>query len=377
MANKLKILFDSDIFDRQKYGGISWYFTEIIKEIKSKKNAKVILPVILTENVVLKEKKLYNRLINWCFYTRFTPYIVLKKAPYRVNTIVTRFLLKRKNFDLFIPTYFDIDFLKYIGDKPFVLTVYDMLNEVLPHYYLNDKHTVPQRRALIEKANRIIAISQNTKNDILRIYPHIDPLKIDVVYLAQSLTVDEMVKIDLPKKYILFVGYRSTYKNFICLYNAAKKILLNDPDLYIICAGGHDFTDEEIELFKYDGLTHKVIYKTFEVNELFYFYKNARCFVFPSEYEGFGIPILEAMANSCPVVLPHFSSFPEVAGDAGIYFDLNNEKELESKLLEVLENVNLRNEYIAKGLIQSEKFTWKKTAEECYDIFQKAVTSEY
>ena len=83
------------------------------------------------------------------------------------------------------------------------------------------------------------------------------------------------------------------------------------------------------------------------------------------------------MANSCPVVLPHFSSFPEVAGDAGIYFDLNNEKELESKLLEVLENVNLRNEYIAKGLIQSEKFTWKKTAEECYDIFQKAVTSEY
>jgi glycosyltransferase involved in cell wall biosynthesis len=373
----IKILFDSDIFDRQKFGGISWYFTEVIKNLKTKANTKTILPVVLTENLVLQDKKLTNKLINRLFYTKYTPQILIKKAPPRLNTTLTRYYLKQQNFDVFVPTYFDIDFLKYIGNKPFVLTVYDMLHEILPHYYLDDKHTVPQKLTLMEQATRIIAISENTKKDIVKIYPHIDANKIDVVHLAQSLEIDEKVKIDLPKKYILFVGYRMTYKNFIFLFNAAKTLLKTDPDLYLVCAGGYAFKPEEIELFKNEGLSDKIIHKTFEVNELFYFYQNAQCFIFPSQYEGFGIPVLEAMACGCPVILPRYSSFPEVAGEAGIYFELNDEKGLEDNLKKVLENEDFRKAYITKGYAQSGKFTWKKTADECFEIFQKAVQNEY
>jgi glycosyltransferase involved in cell wall biosynthesis len=168
-----------------------------------------------------------------------------------------------------------------------------------------------------------------------------------------------------------------TYKNFICLFNAAKTLLKTDPDLYLICAGGYAFKPEEIELFKNEGLSDKIIHKTFEVNELFYFYQNAQCFVFPSQYEGFGIPVLEAMACGCPVILPRYSSFPEVAGEAGIYFELNDEKGLEDNLKKVLVNEDFRKGYITKGYAQSEKFTWKKTADECFEIFQKAAQNEY
>ena len=225
----------------------------------------------------------------------------------------------------------------------------------------------------MEKATKIIAISESTKADILDIYPHIDAGKIEVVYLAHSIKTVSNIKSDLPKKYILFVGNRLFYKNFIFFLRAVSPILKANPDLYLVCAGGNAFNDEEQELINNLDVNSQILQKNFLDIELANYYQGAQCFVFPSAYEGFGIPVLEAMACGCPVILADHSSFPEVAGNAGIYFELNNAEDLSNKLNQLLENNNLRTEYKHKGLIQANKFNWQKTAEACLNIYKKSI----
>ena len=102
------------------------------------------------------------------------------------------------------------------------------------------------------------------------------------------------------------------------------------------------------------------------------FYKKAICFVFPSLYEGFGIPVLEAMSCGCPVVLSSHSSFPEVAGEAGVYFEMNDADDLKKKVQSLIQNKLLRDEFSLRGLEQVKKFSWEKAAAECLDVYRKA-----
>ncbi|WJS95143.1 glycosyltransferase family 4 protein [Flavobacterium johnsoniae] len=284
-------------------------------------------------------------------------------------------ILSKQDYDLFIPTYYDINFLNYIGTKPFVLTVYDMIHELFPEYFSNSEILVQNKLLLIEKANRIIAVSENTKKDILKIYPNINPAKIDVVYHGASIKMKKKVKVDLPEKYLLFVGTRAIYKNFNFFVDSISKLLKEKKNLYLVCAGGGSFSKSENEYIAKLGLTDKIIFKTFEDNELGFYYKNAQCFVFPSIYEGFGIPVLEAMASGCPVVLANHSSFPEVAGSAGVYFELNNSEDLAIKISNLINDKNLRNEFSRKGIEQAKKFTWESAARQCINVYEKACAS--
>src|SRR5690606_18233537 len=138
--------------------------------------------------------------------------------------------------DLFIPTYYDIKFLEYLGDKPFVLTVYDMIHELFPDYLGHDIETVSNKKLLIEKAAKIISISESTKKDILAIYPHIPASKIEVVYLSYTLKENIDNSLTLPKKYILFVGNRGLYKNFVFFFEPIASFLKQSADLYLVCA---------------------------------------------------------------------------------------------------------------------------------------------
>ena len=171
-------------------------------------------------------------------------------------------------------------------------------------------------------------------------------------------------------KYILFVGNRSNYKNFIFFFESVAQLLKDDDKLHIVCAGGNAFTADEQQLINFHRLSAKVIQSNFKDFELATYYIKAQCFIFPSTYEGFGIPVLEAMSCGCPIILANHSSFPEVAGDAGIYFELENSEDLNEKVNSVLTNSDLRQAYSAKGLAQAEKFSWKKTTDECIEIFK-------
>jgi glycosyltransferase involved in cell wall biosynthesis len=373
----MKIVLDPQIYNAQEYGGISRYYTEIFSRLAKNKSISIILPLHTSKNTYISDSKLLAKSI---FFRKFS-HKFLNNLGISTRTLNRKWsdgLLKKafhkSRFDLFVPTYYDTYFLDFIENKPFVLTVYDMIHELFPEYFINDPFMVSKNKLiLMEKATKIIAVSQNTKKDIIKVYPHIDASKIEVVYHGSSIKIDENVKINLPNNYILFVGTRDYYKNFKFLVKSIQDLFKNDSSLILVCAGGGEFKKEEIEFINELGLTNQVIQMNFKEKELGTFYKEAKCFVFPSMYEGFGIPVLESMACGCPIVLANHSSFPEVAGNAGVYFDLESGDDLKNKIQDLLLNEELRKEFSLKGLIQVKKFDWDHAAQECFAVYKKAI----
>ena len=371
----MRILLDPEIFNEQKFGGISRYYIEIFSNISHNQNVVINLPIVSSENIYLKESVFFTKQVRFrtsCVDLLKKFGVSLRKKVKKKNILNTIEVLKNQEFDLFIPTYYNPYFLEYINQKPFVLTVYDMIYELFPHYFINDNVSVKNKLVLLEKATKIIAVSHNTKKDILKIYPHIDASKIEVIYHGNSIKINDIF-VNLPKKYLLFVGVRRHYKNFIFLINSIKDLLIKDSNLFVVCAGGGKFEEDELTLINELGLQNQIIQKSFEENELGQFYKNAVCFIFPSDYEGFGIPVVESMSCGCPIVLTNNSSFPEVAGDAGLYFELNDSNDLKNKISILLENDTVRTEYIQKGLERAKLFDWNIAATKCYNLFYNTV----
>ena len=372
----MKLLVDSQVFDNQKFGGISRYFTELIK--RSTKEHQINHSIIYTQNFHLSE--LFSELDKEPLRSKISAYFKYgfskrkrSKRFHDLNKANSLNQLKNQDFDVFIPTYYDPYFLDYLDGKPFVLTVYDMIHEIMKGYINPDQQLIENKRLLIEKADKVIAISKSTKNDILALYPHIDDQKIEVVYLSESITINEDVKLNLPKRYILFVGNRGDYKNFNFFIESITPLLKEDENLQVVCAGGGQFRNSEKRYLKSLEIETQIIQNDFKDNELFHYYNQALCFVFPSMYEGFGIPVLEAMKAECPVVLANHSSFPEVAGDAGVYFELGNKNDLKEKISQLINDESLRRRHIEKGKIQAQKFSWDKMANESIDIYKSVI----
>lgn len=369
----MKILLDPQIFNEQLFGGISRYHTEVLRILKQEK-AAITCPLYYTDNYHLLNYKMgkFHALSKF----KSPVFDWLKKKLLAKNLSQTLNLLKKGSMDIFVPTYYNPYFLNAIGDTPFVLTVYDMIHELFPNYFSSEAHLIENKKLLIEKAKKVIAISKSTKNDIIKLYPHVDPDKIEVVYLNHSITNTEQQlppSVDELSPYILFVGNRGLYKNFDWFVKSIAE-WLKDTDISLICLGGGPFSVDEKEIIDTLKIKEKIIQYTFSDDELGSFYSNALAFVFPSAYEGFGIPVLEAMACDCPVIVPRVSSLPEVAGDAGIYFDLNKPESLVGVLNELLNNQLFREQTVEKGRLQISLFSWEKTCDGCVKVYEDAVS---
>jgi len=357
----MKVFYDYQIFQEQRFGGISRYFYELIK-----RNDNYLLPVKYSDNEYLLNDSNFNVLPipkrkKWNVFNR-------RESNDELNK---RSLARYDQYDLLHPTYFDPYFLDYIGDKPFVLTVHDMITELYPEHFDLDEKIIFWKKQLAEKAARIIAVSNTTKRDLIRFYPHVKD-KVDVVYHGCSFLYDSEVKINLPNNYILFVGNRTIYKNFYFLVEAIQTVLLKSPDLYLICTGP-SFTSNELAFFEKLGLGKKVIHFFANESTLFSFYKYAKLFIYPSLYEGFGIPILEAFKAGCPVLLSKTDAFVEVAGDASLFFDPKDPASLRESVIELLSNEKLKQGNVERGREVEKKFSWDLTYEQTYQVYQKAL----
>jgi len=270
---------------------------------------------------------------------------------------------------------------------PYIITVHDLIRYLDLKGYGNFIHR-PNRRDRfylnldykgIKKAKRIIAVSQATKNDLVR-YFGIPDGRISVVYLGIDHKLFRPVSHRIySDPYILFVGSEQPRKNFARLLKAFSQ-LKGEPrfkDLKLVKigrAGGReaDFRRQTMEVVEALGISHEVIFtEVVPEVDLPAYYSGAGVFVLPSLYEGFGLPPLEAMACGCPVITSNTSSLPEIMGEAGIMVDPYDTDNLAQAMRRVLTDNRLRDDMVRMGLEQSKKFSWEKAAMETQEVYKK------
>lgn len=369
------IVFDKQIFELQQYGGISKYFCKLINGLKKSNLFNVLPHNYFSTNFHLNAEhldkySLIHKLGTFSGKGRILNYINNKESAR-----LKKFLIEGK-FDIFHPTYYQDDFLSYFPEsKPFVITIHDMIPEMYDDLNFKVFHSKTNRKSiLIPKAAHIIAISDYTKNDILTLYPEIDPRKISVIYHGYSMIGMGVKKARYSfSNYILYVGNRKYYKNFSWMLVTIADFL-NDHNILLVCAGGGDFTDEEVLLINRNKIHSRVLFidipNETALNEL---YSNAICFVFPSLYEGFGLPILEAFANNCPVILANASCFPEIARNAALYFEVNEPNSLILQLTRLLYERDLRYDLMGLANKRLENFSWEMMVDKHNDVYSSIV----
>jgi glycosyltransferase involved in cell wall biosynthesis len=359
----MKVYYDYQILRSQKLGGISRYYYDLIKTINNEKLAKVELGCLFSQNLYFEDY--FNKRA-----TGDIPNIVAKVI--QVLNRLQVFIKMLGGYDIVHPTYYNPYILRMAKGK-IVITVYDMIHEIFPENIAKSKKTIRHKKEMLHKSNHIIAISQNTKKDILRFYPDIPEQKISVIYIGSSFKPHTEYKkgYHLPEKYILFVGSRGNYKNFSRFYEASRRLLESDDKLYLVCIGGGTFSQSELDLI--GNLKDRVMQKSADDEMLAYAYAHAQCFVFPSIYEGFGIPTLEAFACRCPVALSDSSSMPEVGGDAVLYFDPLDIDQMSKQIRRIVYDEALRNQLIEKGTQQLKNFEWKSIAQQVVNCYTDVI----
>lgn len=370
----MRILYDHQVFSWQTYGGISRYIVEQMRGLKHL-GQEVFLPEhFFSENVYLRNLPDFKResLSSFSFKgKKWLQNVWGRRASVRA--------IREIQPQVFHPTYFDPYFLKTLEQHqiPFVLTVHDMIHEIYGHgsqsFFSLDARVVENKRLLAMKAAAVIAVSENTRSDLLRFCPDLDPDKVKVIHHGNSLHYEaEPVQPFYP--YLLFVGQRKAYKNFSWMVEQLADLLRSEPELQLICVGGSNFDPSEMEQFSRLGITGKVQYRIVRSDEeLAEVYHRAACFIFPSQYEGFGIPVLEAFGCACPVVLNRSSSLPEVGGEAALYFTEHSPGSLEAAVHRILSDTALREKMIKSGKLRVQEFTWQKSAAQHLLVYQSLV----
>ena len=352
------------MFTFQRFGGVTRYFADLMYNLPAEEFVADI-PMKFCENHYITETygQKYKKI-------SFPDNYRLRRLIYScVNNRISKSAVKQSDYDIFHPTYFDPYFLKTVKkrQKPFVLTVHDMTFERYPQNVLIYDRTIPNTQRLIAEADHIIAVSENTKQDIIEILGTA-PSKISVVHHGYKPVTT--VAPQLFHNYVLYVGERKGYKNFLPWLSAILPLFKLDPELKIVCTGS-PFTAAEQKLFAKWNISDRLKHISANDAQMASLYRYAKCFVFPSHYEGFGIPILEAFHSGCPICLSNASCFPEVAGDAAIYFNPNDAQSMHDTLKELLTSATLREELRQKGTQRSREYSLEKMVEKTCDVYRK------
>ncbi|MBI5123441.1 glycosyltransferase family 4 protein [Candidatus Roizmanbacteria bacterium] len=305
-------------------------------------------------------------------------YRVLAARKMWTITSLSLELLKNRSLDVFFtPTHY----LPLFAPKKSVVSILDVSYIYFPELF-KKKDLIQLKKWTkysAKKSKKILTISESSKNDIIREYG-VSGEKVKVIYpgIRQVssieygvLSMDELSKkFGIEKKYILFVGTLQPRKNITRLIEAYSKI---ETDVNLIVVGRRGWKFEEILSApeKYNVKDKVIFLENVSDEELPSLYKNAEFFILPSLYEGFGIPVLEAMNYGTAVITSKISSLPEVGGNAALYVDPNDTMDMVEKMKKLLNDENLRKQLVEKGKKQTEKFSWEKSARETLAVLEE------
>lgn len=355
-----RIFYGPELWGLQNQGGISRYYSELIKRISNiNKNTKAYIP----DNTNLYVNNIPDNLKIFCNKTRTSSLIQLAQN-----------IIPKNSEDLiYHATYFgntNYRLLNKFGFKN-VVTVFDLISEKFDWKKSCMSLKYDLKKKAILSADHIICISNTTKFDLVDIYNTAEE-KISVIYLGCELRNIKQEDVEVSKRnsFLLYVGKRTGYKNFdnlLFAFAASKKLKDN---FQIVAFGGGKFTKIENELIRNLGLTKHVMQVSGTDYNLAQAYGKAAALIYPSIYEGFGLPPIEAMSYGCPVIASNKGSIPEICQDAAIYFDPNNLEQITSTIENGLSDTELVNKKLKRGFINAKRFRWENTMLETIKVYQ-------
>jgi len=362
MLSQPRVIFGPEIWSLQNEGGISRYFQELIRGLSESE----ISGKILTQNHA-------NSRMSGARSERFE-ILSLKDLnnPYKE---ISRLLAQEPEGRIFHPTYYSKNLVEIRGPKTkMVVTVFDMISELFLERKPRFRKVVDEKRISLEKADHILSISRQTKDDLVRVYS-VPEEKITVTYLGSNLHLLPSVTSETPAigPFILYVGKRSGYKNFsnfVTAYSHSKSLMSN---FSIIAVGGGEFSPRENLELQNLNIADKVSQINANDEVLAKYYRKAACLVYPSLYEGFGLPPVEAMSLNCVVIASSGGSIPEICNGAAEYFDPTNVDSIEQVLEATLADEQQMQKMRLMGLALAESFTWEKTAAKTIEAYKKIV----
>ncbi len=366
----MKIAFDPQIFSLQPYGGISRYFVETATRLAGLPDTEVSVLAFAHLNAYLAAAP------QGAVVGRSIP-VLPQGARFilaRVNVALARAWLARHPVDIIHETYYSPRPLLKSGKTKSVVTVLDMIHEKFPSLSAGSNRVAAEKRAAIERADHIICISENTRRDLIECLG-VAPERTSVVLLGFSLQVSAALPPTAPPElggapYVLFVGKRGDYKNFRTLLRAYAASTNIRKDFLLVCFGDQPFSQSELSAARDLGIApERLRHFRGSDDQLALFYRHAALFVYPSRYEGFGIPPLEAMSFDCPVICSNTSSLPEVVGNAARTFDPDDADALRVAMEAVLGQPGLADELRQRGRRRVALFSWDECARQTRAVY--------
>ncbi|MBI4994380.1 glycosyltransferase family 4 protein [Candidatus Peregrinibacteria bacterium] len=350
--------------------GKGWYAFHVVKEIlaSERKSGGGREYILYTNKVTADFAVFHNATIK-----------VVHAHPFLWHFAVIKDFLQRGGEIFFAPTSFIIPAFLPRKIKS-IITVHDLVAFLHPRLH-EPKAVILEHlflRLALRKTSVVITPSENTKKDLMRLFKYpaekitVTPLA-PAIHNSQLTTNNLQQKYNLPKDFILTVGGLEPRKNIDTLIDAllslSKLYKLQATSYSLVIIGGRGWKSAKLQK-KINENKKNIIWITHcPPEDLIAFYKSAKIFVFPSIYEGFGLPPLEAMAAGCPVICSNASSLKEVCGDAAILINPAHPQELKNAIEKLWNDENLQNSLREKGLTQAKKFSWQKTAKKTADWF--------
>lgn len=359
----MRIFYDGEVHKIAPNQGVSRYFYKLISRLPES-----CTPLLTT----------YASGVDYPSHPNLQLFKYKKFRPRRLSKRLEKYYFNKisssNKFDIAHPTYYSLlsqqEISKY--SCPIVLTVWDMIHELFSQQMDIDGSQAEEKRKAIHAAQIIICISENTKKDLLEKYS-LPESKVKVTYLASGINASIAYGSEIvpSRPYYLYVGGRTIgYKNFDGLLSAFAKAVSVRPDL-ALCVVGQPLNQGEkkmiAELKLANHIEHYICPNDCHLAKL---YRCSIALIYPSLYEGFGIPPLEAMSCGTVAIASDCSSIPEVVGDAGILFNPKATFDLADILLSLVDNSLERDRLIAKGHQRAKMFSWDKTVAQTFDIYR-------
>lgn len=386
----LHLIVDGIVYGLQKHGGINTYFNENLSRLARRKDLALTLlvPYRCQGRRPRMTAQLFREPLPASTGWSWKLDEVARPLLRRTNELVTQRRVKQARSRTNWPCVFQSTYFTLTEDAlPQVAVAYDMNHEIFPDKYQDDWGSWLRRqyRDYLQRATRVMAISHKTKEDIRRFYG-LPAERIDVVYPAvnrdifrpersEKILGNLRAHLGVCQPYVLYVGARGGYKNFAGLLEGFAQSAVKSQ-LHLVVAG-KSWRESEQEHVRRLGLAARIhLVGSPSDGLLRALYSCAAAFIYPSLHEGFGIPLLEAMACGTLVLASDIAIFREVAVDAAVYFNPADPSDL-ARVLEIPFRDPMRQEYIARGLEQVARYSWDTCAEQTYHVYQKALASQH